>query len=168
MHKATQPDLQVEPISRFALLANAIPLLTIVVIVSVATVLTTGVLGWAATFVALLYVLPPVTARIVMALFGKPQGRDLRQDSTAFKVWWVLLQLQMPFNRIPWLEELLRLVPGLYPFWLNLWGATHSLAGRTATAGAGAVPVLVEPVGCQGQPGLILGAGCPQSGPALS
>ncbi|WP_078119794.1 hypothetical protein [Thiosocius teredinicola] len=123
MHKATQPDLQVEPISRFALLANAIPLLAIAVIVSVATVLTTGAVGWTATFVALLYVLPPVTARIVMALFGKPQGRDLRQDSTAFKVWWVLLQLQMPFNRIPWLEELLRLVPGLYPFWLNLWGA---------------------------------------------
>ena len=35
----------------------------------------------------------------------------------------MLLQLQMPFNRLLWLEELLRLVPGLYPLWLNLWGA---------------------------------------------
>ena len=31
--------------------------------------------------------------------------------------------MQMIFCRLPFLEELLRLVPGLYSFWLRLWGA---------------------------------------------
>lgn len=49
------------------------------------------------------------------------------QNHRAYKVWWLLTQLQMPFNRIGLLEELLRLVPGLYSAWLNLWGARVSL-----------------------------------------
>ena len=40
---------------------------------------------------------------------------------------WLLTQLQMPFNRVALLEELLRLIPGLYSLWLNLWGSRVSL-----------------------------------------
>jgi hypothetical protein len=29
----------------------------------------------------------------------------------------------MIFNRLPWIDEMLRLVPGLYSLWLRLWGA---------------------------------------------
>ncbi len=32
----------------------------------------------------------------------------------------------MPFNRLGFLEELLRLIPGAYALWLNLWGSSVS------------------------------------------
>lgn len=47
--------------------------------------------------------------------------------SAAARRWWWQQQLQMPFNRLPWIEELIRLVPGLYPCWLRLWGGRVSL-----------------------------------------
>ena len=30
------------------------------------------------------------------------------------------------FNRLPWIEEILRLVPGLYALWIFLWGGRVS------------------------------------------
>ncbi len=37
--------------------------------------------------------------------------------------WWALCNLQILYCRLPFLEETLRLVPGLYSFWLRLWGS---------------------------------------------
>ncbi len=76
-------------------------------------------LGW-------IYLLPPVSCRVVLALFGKPVTSDTTPDSRTFRIWWFLTQLQMVFNRIGVLEELLRLVPGLYGSWLTLWGSKVS------------------------------------------
>ena len=45
-----------------------------------------------------------------------------------------MANLQMLFCRLPMLEELLRLVPGLYSLWLRLWGAR---VGRLTYWGAG-------------------------------
>lgn len=110
-------------ISRFALLGNFLPMVFIVALVALSLALADSVAARLALFIGLLYLAPPVCARLLTWAFNKPTGRELTQSSRAFKVWWVLLQLQMPFNRLPWLEELLRLIPGLYPLWLNLWGA---------------------------------------------
>jgi hypothetical protein len=110
-------------ISRFSLLGNFLPLALIGGLVALSLTLADAPGVRLALFIGLLYLAPPLCGRIVTWVFRKPAGRDLPQSSRAFKVWWVLLQLQMPFNRLPWLEELLRLVPGLYPLWLNLWGA---------------------------------------------
>lgn len=110
-------------ISRFSLLANFLPMVCIVALVALSLVLADSAGARLALFIGLLYLAPPVCARSLTWAFNKPTGRDLTQSSRAFKVWWILLQLQMPFNRLPWLEELLRLIPGLYPLWLNLWGA---------------------------------------------
>jgi len=112
-----------EPISRFALLGNFLPLLMIATMVAVSLALAESLPGRLGIFTVLLYLAPPLLGRLLTTLFGKPTGRDIRQASRAFRIWWLLLQLQMPFNRLPWLEELIRLVPGLYPLWLNLWGA---------------------------------------------
>ncbi len=112
-----------EPISRFALLANFLPLLMIATLVITALALAESLAARAGVFAGLLYMVPPLLGRLLMRLFGKPTGRHITQADRAFRVWWLLLQLQMPFNRLLWLEELLRLVPGLYPLWLNLWGA---------------------------------------------
>lgn len=113
----------VEAISRFSLLGNFLPLVLIATLLAVGLTLSVNFVGTFAIFAGLLYTAPPLLGRLLIILFGKPVGRDIPQTSRIFKVWWLLLQLQMPFNRLPWLEELLRLVPGLYPLWLNLWGA---------------------------------------------
>jgi hypothetical protein len=72
--------------------------------------------------VALLYFAPPVLARLVLGTAGSPQGR-IRVGSKAFFVWWLVFQLQIVFCRLTALEEVLRLVPGLYSQWLRLWGS---------------------------------------------
>lgn len=80
---------------------------------------------WPWRFLAALtgiYVLPPVLARSLLAVCQKPAGR-ISVGSRPFFVWWALLQLQMLFGRLPQLEEVLRLVPGVYSMWLRLWGA---------------------------------------------
>jgi len=75
---------------------------------------------------AWLYLLPPLVARLAIAVFGAPQGESLTQETRAYRVWWFLTQLQVVFNRFGFLEELLRLIPGAYPLWLNMWGAKVS------------------------------------------
>jgi hypothetical protein len=81
-------------------------------------------LGWPALpgALALLYVGPPLAARVVLRLGGPPPERA-PVGSRPFVRWWALSQLQILFARLPWLEEALRLLPGLYSTWLRLWGA---------------------------------------------
>ncbi len=64
---------------------------------------------------------PPLLCRQVIGT-GLPVGTAKIPSSPFFR-WWISWQLQMLFNRLPWIEELMRLVPGLYSFWLRLWGA---------------------------------------------
>ena len=57
-------------------------------------------------------------------MFLFPIGRQvIPLGSRDFFVWWFTLNLQMLFCRFPFLEEVLRLVPRCYSFWLRLWGA---------------------------------------------
>jgi len=70
----------------------------------------------------LLFVVPPLLARIIRALVPIREGR-IAIGHRDFFVWWALLSLQVIFCRFPALEEALRLVPGLYGLWLRLWGA---------------------------------------------
>lgn len=81
-----------------------------------------GSWGWVPIGLALLYLFPPLAARTLIAL-GGPTPRSATFGSSAFVRWWALSQLQLIFNRLPQLEELLRLVPGLYSVWLGLWGS---------------------------------------------
>ena len=70
----------------------------------------------------ILYLLPAVIVRLVMWLTPMPAGLiDL--GSPMFLRWWFTAQWQVVFARLPWLEELLRLVPALYSAWLRLWGS---------------------------------------------
>jgi hypothetical protein len=70
----------------------------------------------------LLYSLPPVIARSLIAVFGKPRRAQVVPSKSAY-VWWLVTQLQVPFMRLSFLEEMLRLIPGVYSLWLRLWGA---------------------------------------------
>ncbi len=122
------------PLQRLLMLGlNTVPLL------HVAAIGATLGLAWApwhwrlAAGTAVLYLLPPLLAGAVRVLFTVPAGRT-PVGTNAFLVWWALANLQMLFCRLPFLEELLRLIPGVYSLWLRLWGAR---IGRLTYWGAG-------------------------------
>jgi hypothetical protein len=71
---------------------------------------------------ALLYLAPPLAVRLVMTVRPLASGY-VAPASAAFLLWWFTAQCQVTFSRLPVLEEILRLVPGLYSVWLRLWGA---------------------------------------------
>lgn len=104
------------------LLINALPLCHCLL---VALILIQPGAAWltrlTSAFVAL-YLLPPVAARCILHRRPIPAGR-IAIGSKEFLCWWITFQLQGVFCRITFLEELLRLVPGLYSLWLRLWGS---------------------------------------------
>jgi hypothetical protein len=112
---------------------NYLPLLHVLAII--------GVLGfgWAplycriATSIVLLYAAPALAARALNSLAPIREER-IRIGTRDFFTWWALANFQMLFSRLPALEELLRIVPGLYSAWLRLWGAR---VGRLTYWGAG-------------------------------
>jgi len=86
---------------------------------------------------ALLYLAPPLGARLVLRIIPISESR-IAIGSKAFFGWWASFQLQVVFCRLPFLEEMLRLIPGLYSLWLRLWGSrvgrlTYWSAGTTVT-----------------------------------
>jgi hypothetical protein len=66
--------------------------------------------------------MPPLAVRVLFAL-GRIREGKLAIGSKDFFLWWTSFQWQMLFCRLPALEEILRLVPGLYSSWLRLWGS---------------------------------------------
>ena len=72
-----------------------------------------------------IYLLPPLLGRVTLMMRGWPET-DCTMAAGSFKTWFFLTQLQTLYNRLPFLEELLRLVPGCYSFWLCLWGSRVS------------------------------------------
>ena len=123
--------------SAFSLALNALPLLHLVTGAAVVYCVE-GLGARIGAAAAWIYLLPPLGARVAMALYGVPQGESLTQNSRAYKVWWFLTQLQVLFNRFLVFEELLRIVPGAYALWLNAWGARVS---AVVYWGAGAMVV---------------------------
>jgi acetyltransferase-like isoleucine patch superfamily enzyme len=51
-----------------------------------------------------------------------PPGR-IAVESGEFLSWWATAQCQIIFNRLPMIEEVLRMIPGAYSNWLRLWGS---------------------------------------------
>lgn len=93
-----------------------------------ASVIAVLVMPWAAplargaTALALLYLMPPLLARLTMSIRPIREG-CIPIASGDYFVWWFLLNLQMVFCRFPFFEECLRVLPGAYSLWLRLWGA---------------------------------------------
>lgn len=74
------------------------------------------------TALAALYLLPPITARLLLWVLPIREGR-IPLGGRDYFTWWALACLQTAFCRLPMLEECLRLVPGIYSMWLRMWGA---------------------------------------------
>ena len=118
-------DNRLERPSAFSLALNFLPLAYIVIGASIgfAELESTG--ARTAFLLVWIYLAPPVAGRLILTFFGRPHG-TLGQHERGYRVWWALTQLQMPFNRLPMLEEALRCAPGLYPLWIALWGGRLS------------------------------------------
>ncbi len=101
---------------------NCLPLLQVGILLGTCFIPWSGCPVRLGVAVAGLYLLPALVARLLLLGTGIPPGR-IAVGSRAFFRWWALFQLQVIFCRLPLLEELLRLVPGLYSQWLRLWGA---------------------------------------------
>jgi hypothetical protein len=109
----------------FSLWMNLVPAAWLGTGAALAARLGDGVGGALLVGLAWLYLATPLAGRLILIGFGRPEG-SFTQDQGGYRVWWALTQLQMPFNRVPLLEELLRLVPGLYALWIAIWGGRLS------------------------------------------
>lgn len=69
-----------------------------------------------------LYIAPPLLVRIIFIIWGKPVG-EFHVNSKQFRVWYFSAQLQALYLRFNFLEEVLRLIPTVYSFWLRCWGS---------------------------------------------
>jgi hypothetical protein len=73
-------------------------------------------------FLFILYMIPPVSLRLHQAFFpisDKPVDLAKRQ----YCAWWGAHQIQVIYTAVPQLEALLRVIPGVYSFWLRLCGS---------------------------------------------
>jgi len=68
----------------------------------------------AIAFVLTLYAIPPLAARLAPV---HPGTYEMHLG------WWWSQQWQTLFNRFPFLDEVLRLLPSVYSMWLRLWGS---------------------------------------------
>jgi len=74
------------------------------------------------TLLFFIYLLPPLLCRLTFLFLPTPKRRSPVPSKAAYS-WWISSQLQVTYLRLPFLEELLRMIPGAYSAWLRLWGA---------------------------------------------
>jgi hypothetical protein len=72
--------------------------------------------------VVFLYLFPPLVARIILFLLPIKKEK-IAYGSKDYFVWWALSSLQIIFDRFQILEEIIRIIPTAYSFWLRLWGS---------------------------------------------
>src|SRR5262245_3035549 len=121
-----RPDAGRPPLTVYTLALNYLPLAQLLTGAALVTTAATSQAALILGLLAWIYLVPPLACRLALIVFGRPQGRALTQHDRAYKVWWFTYQWQVLFNRLPWLDEILRLVPGLYALWIFLWGGRAS------------------------------------------
>jgi hypothetical protein len=101
-----------------------IPILHVIATLLPSALVATGRIGPAAAWLtpAILFLLPPLVVRASTWWSPLSSGR-LEPGSRGFLHWWFTAQWQVVFTRLPMLEEIIRMIPGLYSWWLRLWGA---------------------------------------------
>jgi hypothetical protein len=120
-----RPALEMPLRRRLAMVAMGyIPFANVLAIAALAIL--PGLFGWSnwarLLAVAWLLLVPPLAVRVMLLARPLPSG-DIPLNSSGFLRWWFTSQWQVIYNRLPWIEEMIRLVPGLYSSWLRLWGA---------------------------------------------
>ena len=105
-------------------LCGFVPLFHALASVAPVVLAATGRAPWSAAWLtpAILFLAPPIAVRLTTIVRPLASGA-IDPASRQFLHWWFTAQCQIVFARFPFLEEILRLVPGLYSMWLRLWGA---------------------------------------------
>lgn len=79
--------------------------------------------GWTALLlISVIYLLPPLVLRIVLRWAPIKPG-ILMMDGRKFCPWLAAHHIQAFYDGLPFLESLLRVIPGFYSMWLRLWGS---------------------------------------------
>ena len=75
------------------------------------------------TFIFLsIYFFPLICFRALTLITPTKEGvSDIL--SKKFSPWWAGHQIQLLLITLPWLEDILKTIPGCYSFWLRLWGS---------------------------------------------
>lgn len=118
--------LNIEKIPTRIVIINYFSILFITTGITVSLSLSDRYASFLMFFSAWIYLVPPLLARITITLFGRPTGTVNNNSRTHF-IWSLLFQFQLIYNRFPILEEILRIIPGIYALWLNIWGARVSM-----------------------------------------
>jgi acetyltransferase-like isoleucine patch superfamily enzyme len=109
--------------SRWNRLFSYFPLL-----MTVATFAALGVFArnpsiWTAGLLAaVVYVVPPLVMRVMFRWSPLKLGVSTIDDRT-FSSWLAAHHIQAFYDALPYLESLLRVIPGFYSMWLRLWGS---------------------------------------------
>lgn len=109
---------------RWMVVLGFIPALHLIATLLPAVLAATGTISPAAAWLtpAILFLLPPLVVRA--STWWSPLASGcLEPGSGGFLYWWFTAQWQVIFTRLPMLEEMIRMIPGLYSLWLRLWGA---------------------------------------------
>jgi acetyltransferase-like isoleucine patch superfamily enzyme len=78
---------------------------------------------WSALLlVVVIYVLPPMVQRVMFRWAPLKQGIACI-DGRSFCPWLAAHHIQAFYDALPYLEALLRVIPGFYSMWLRMWGS---------------------------------------------
>jgi hypothetical protein len=69
-----------------------------------------------------IYLLPPMCQRIMLRWAPMRQG-VIAIDERRFCSWLASHHIQAFYDALPYLESLLRVIPGFYSMWLRMWGS---------------------------------------------
>ena len=70
------------------------------------------------------YLFPPLFWRLIDLMLPAQLGiSNLDNNNHQFNTWLISFHLQRNYNQFPIMENILKLIPGLYSTWLSLWGA---------------------------------------------
>ena len=79
--------------------------------------------GWTVfLLVGVIYLLPPIVLRILVRWTPIRSGVS-RIGPKSFTPWLASHHIQAFYDALPFLEALLRVIPGFYSMWLRLWGS---------------------------------------------
>ncbi|MGE0740040.1 MAG: hypothetical protein AB7O98_01765 [Hyphomonadaceae bacterium] len=70
----------------------------------------------------IVYLLPPLTLRIMLRWSATKVGVS-QIDGVTFSPWLAAHHIQAFYDALPFLESLLRVIPGFYSMWLRMWGS---------------------------------------------
>jgi hypothetical protein len=80
--------------------------------------------GWSAALVFfVVYLFPPMLLRIVLRWAPLKHGIS-PIDGRKFSPWLAAHHIQAFYDALPYLESLLRVIPGFYSMWLRMWGSS--------------------------------------------